>query len=230
MKRAVVAFVVAIVMLLAVLWSNKGLVGSMSFVPQIDDPEKIDKYSHYLEALLTSVDQLVSMLVTVQLSLFVFAGFALNRRLREARIASITLIILGGIFLLTALISLTLGYTTRIQAPYSDPAWDMAFRECTSNFDASINFLGALCGCCCVYDACGALGQECRNQRSGRSSSPGGSTARNLIYRQAKKRRTRLTWEFAAMHMLSIPLSALILVLEMLSAHAKPCQGKELLD
>jgi sporulation protein YlmC with PRC-barrel domain len=32
------------------------------------------------------------------------------------------------------------------------------------------------------------------------------------------------------MHMLSIPLSALILVLEMLSAHAKPCQGKELLD
>lgn len=116
MKRAVVAFVVGIVMLLAVLWSNKGLVGPMSFVPQIDDPEKIDKYSHYLEVLLTSVDQLVSMLVTVQLSLFVFAGFALNRRLRETRIASTTLIILGGIFLLTALMSLTLGYTARLQA------------------------------------------------------------------------------------------------------------------
>jgi hypothetical protein len=116
MKRAVVAFAVALVMLLAVLWSNKGLVGSMSFVPQIDDPEKIDKYSHYLEALLTSVDQLVSMLVTVQLSLFVFAGFALNKRLRETRVASATLVILGGIFLLSALISLTLGYTARIQA------------------------------------------------------------------------------------------------------------------
>jgi hypothetical protein len=116
MKRAVVATSVAIVMLLAVFLSNQWLVGSISFVARQDDPKKIEEYSHYLDALLTSVDQLVSMLVTVQLSLFVLAGFAVNKRLRETRIASPTLIVFGGIFVLTALMSLTLGYTARIQA------------------------------------------------------------------------------------------------------------------
>ena len=81
-----------------------------------NDPAKIEKYSHYLEELLTSVDQVVSMLVTVQLSLFVLGGFALNKRLRETRSASATLIGFGGIFVLTALMSLTLGYTARLQA------------------------------------------------------------------------------------------------------------------
>ena len=116
MKRAAVAVVVAIVMLLAAFLSNMWLVGSIEFATREDDPKKIEEYSHYLVALLTSVDQLVSMLVTVQLSLFVLAGFALNKRLRKTRIASATLIVSGGIFVLTALMSLTLGYTARIQA------------------------------------------------------------------------------------------------------------------
>ena len=109
MKRAAVAVVVAIVMLLAAFLSNMWLVGSIEFATREDDPKKIEEYSHYLVALLTSVDQLVSMLVTVQLSLFVLAGFALNKRLRKTRIASATLIVSGGIFVLTALMSLTLG-------------------------------------------------------------------------------------------------------------------------
>jgi hypothetical protein len=74
MKRAAVAIVVAIAMLLAVVLTNKYLAGSISFSMRQDDPKKIEEYIHYLEALLTSVDQLVSMLVTIQLSLFVLAG------------------------------------------------------------------------------------------------------------------------------------------------------------
>jgi hypothetical protein len=116
MKRAAVAIVVALAMLLAVFLTNKYLVGSISFVARQDDPKQIEEYIHYLEALLTSIDQLVSMLVTIQLSLFVLAGFALNKRLRETHVASVTLISLGSIFMLTALMSLTLGYTARIQA------------------------------------------------------------------------------------------------------------------
>jgi hypothetical protein len=116
MKRAVVAILVAIVMVLAVFSTNRWLAGSISFVAREDDPKKIEEYSHYLETLLTSLDQLLSMLVTVQLSLFVLAGFALNKRLRETRTASATLVAFGGIFVLTAVMSLTLGYTARIQA------------------------------------------------------------------------------------------------------------------
>jgi hypothetical protein len=111
MKRAVAAIFVATVMVLAVYSSNRWLAGSISFVAREDDPKKIEEYSHYLELLLTSVDQLVAMLVTVQLSLFVLAGFALNKRLGETRSASAMIIGLGGIFVLTALMSLTLGYT-----------------------------------------------------------------------------------------------------------------------
>ena len=65
MKRAVVTILVAIAMVLAVFSSNRWLAGSISFAPRQDDPKKIEEYSHYLEALLTSVDQLVSMLMTI---------------------------------------------------------------------------------------------------------------------------------------------------------------------
>lgn len=116
MKRAVVLILVAIAMVLLVFSTNRWLSGSISFAPRQDDPKKIEEYSHYLEALLTSVDQLVSMLVTIQLSLFVLAGFALNKRLGEKVKASATLIGFGGCFMLAALISLTLGYSARIQA------------------------------------------------------------------------------------------------------------------
>lgn len=116
MKRLVVAILVGIVMVLTVFGTNEWLAGSIPFVTPENDPAKIEKYSHYLEELLTSVDQVVSMLVTVQLSLFVLGGFALNKRLRETRSASATLIGFGGIFVLTALMSLTLGYTARLQA------------------------------------------------------------------------------------------------------------------
>ena len=43
------------------------------------------------------------------------AGFALNKRVGENNKASATLIGVGGLFMLTALMSLTLGYTARIQ-------------------------------------------------------------------------------------------------------------------
>lgn len=80
------------------------------------NPEDIEKNVHYLEALLTSTDQLVSMLVTIQISIFVIAGFALNTQVRESKLPSNTTIIFGGLFVIAALMSLTLGYTARIQA------------------------------------------------------------------------------------------------------------------
>ena len=114
-KRAVVTILVAIAMVLAVFSSNRWLAGINIVCPAARRSKKIEEYSHYLEALLTSVDQLVSMLMTIQLSLFVLAGFALNKRVGENNKASATLIGVGGLFMLTALMSLTLGYTARIK-------------------------------------------------------------------------------------------------------------------
>ena len=114
--RPIVSILVAAAIVLAVFAANHWLPGSIPFVSPENDPEKVEKYSHYLEILLASVDQVVSMLVTVQLSLFVLGGFALNKRLGEAHIASGTLLGFGAIFLITAVMSLTLGYTARIQA------------------------------------------------------------------------------------------------------------------
>src|ERR1700722_3863668 len=92
MNRGVIAVLAAILMVFAVFAANQWLQGSLSFAPTESDPEKVDKYSHYLEILLTSVDQLVAMLVTVHLSLFVLGGFAVNKRLGETHRASATLL------------------------------------------------------------------------------------------------------------------------------------------
>jgi hypothetical protein len=115
-KLTVAIFFAIVGMLFAVYFSNAWLAGSISFVAGENNPQKDEGYSRYLEMLLASMDQSVSMLTTVQLSLFVLAGFALNSGLRETRAPSATLIVFGGIFVLTALMSLTLGYTARIQA------------------------------------------------------------------------------------------------------------------
>jgi hypothetical protein len=101
--------------LFAVYFANEFLAGSIPAAMHAN-PETIEKYINYLDALLTSVDQLVSMLVTIQLSLFVLAGFSLNSQLRENRVPSAALVIFDGVFVITALMSLTLGYTARIQA------------------------------------------------------------------------------------------------------------------
>jgi hypothetical protein len=106
---------VAPILFFAVYVANTFLPGSISSAPH-GQPEEIEKYIHYLDSLLTSVDQLVSMLVTIQLSLFIIAGFALNSEVRGVKRPSIFIIVVGGIFVITALMSLTLGYTARIQA------------------------------------------------------------------------------------------------------------------
>jgi hypothetical protein len=85
-KLTVAIFFAIVGMLFAVYFSNAWLAGSISFVAGENNPQKDEGYSHYLEVLLASMDQSVSMLTTVQLSLFVLAGFALNSGLRETRV------------------------------------------------------------------------------------------------------------------------------------------------
>lgn len=82
------------------------------------NPERLhqlDQLGEYLTTALASVDQLVSMLTTVQLSLFVLAGVGLRKTLDGSRRPSAAQIVAGSIFLIFAFSSLTLGYAARMQ-------------------------------------------------------------------------------------------------------------------
>ena len=151
-----VALGAAIVITLAVFSSNWWVAGSIpAFVKGENDPEKIDKYSHYLDTLVTAMDQLVSMLVTVQLSLFVLAGFALNNQLRKIGCPSATLMGFGGIFVLTALMSLTLGYTARIQTLtlIQSGAWHLESAQTTVVSESILVVFSAVAAVCMMLAA-----------------------------------------------------------------------------
>jgi hypothetical protein len=101
------------------LLSNMLLTGNLGSPPFTEtNPERLhqfDQLGEYLTAALASVDQLVSMLTTVQLSLFVLLGVGLRKALDGTQKLSPPQIAVGGIFLIFAFSSLTLGYAARMQ-------------------------------------------------------------------------------------------------------------------
>ncbi len=76
---------------------------------------QLDQLGPYLSAVQASVDQLVSMLTTVQLSLFVLAGVALGKVFSGDRRLSTAETVISALFLIFALASFTLGYAARMQ-------------------------------------------------------------------------------------------------------------------
>jgi hypothetical protein len=101
------------------LLSNMIFTGKLGSPPFTEtNPERLhqfDQLGEYLSATLASVDQLVSMLTTAQLSLFVLAGVGLRKALDGTRRLSAPQIAAGGLFLIFAFSSLTLGYAARMQ-------------------------------------------------------------------------------------------------------------------
>jgi hypothetical protein len=101
------------------LLSNMFLTGNLESPPFTEtDPERLhqfDQLGKYLTAGLASVDQLVSMLTTVQLSLFVLLGVGLRKALDGTQRLTTPQIAVGGIFLIFAFSSPTLGYAARMQ-------------------------------------------------------------------------------------------------------------------
>lgn len=101
------------------LLSNTVFTGKLGSPPFTEtSPERLhqfDQLGEYLTAALASVDQLVSMLTTVQLSLFVLAGVGLRKALDGTRRPSTAQTAAGSLFLIFAFSSLTLGYAARMQ-------------------------------------------------------------------------------------------------------------------
>ncbi len=101
------------------LLSNMVFTGKLGSPPFTEtNPERLhqfDQLGEYLTAALASVNQLVSMLTTVQLSLFVLAGVGLRKALDGTRRPSAAQAAAGSLFLIFAFSSLTLGYAARMQ-------------------------------------------------------------------------------------------------------------------
>jgi hypothetical protein len=101
------------------LLSNMLFTGKLGSPPFTEtNPERLHQFEQlgeYLTAALASVDQLVSMLTTVQLSLFVLAGVGSRKALDGTQRLSAAQIAGGSLFLIFAFSSLTLGYAARMQ-------------------------------------------------------------------------------------------------------------------
>jgi hypothetical protein len=101
------------------LLSNMFLTGNLGSPPfaetNLERLHQFDQMGEYLTAALGSVDQLVSMLTTVQLSLFVLVGVGFRKALDGTQRLSTPQIAIGAIFLIFAFNSLTLGYAARMQ-------------------------------------------------------------------------------------------------------------------
>lgn len=110
----------AIVLIAVVLLSNALFTGKPGARPparvtDLEQLHQLDQLGSYLSAALASVDQLVSMLTTVQLSLFVLVGVGRGKALRGDRRPSVAEIVAGVFFVIFAFASLTLGYAARMQ-------------------------------------------------------------------------------------------------------------------
>lgn len=113
--RAIALFLV----LFLVVWLTiQFLVGpSEVFIPTATTASRsIETISKFMEAGVSSVDQAVSMLTAVQLSVFIVVGFVLRETLTTARRPTPEQIIAAAVFLCCAFASLSLGYGARIQA------------------------------------------------------------------------------------------------------------------
>jgi hypothetical protein len=78
--------------------------------------QRLSQIGPYLSAGLASVDQAVSMLITVQLGLFVLVGFVLRGTLAADHRPTPAQSLAGCVFLVCAFASVTLGYAARMQA------------------------------------------------------------------------------------------------------------------
>jgi hypothetical protein len=109
----------AIVLIAVSLVTNAAFTGKPGSPPvSVTAPDRLrqfDQLGEYLTAALASVDQLVSMLTTVQLSLFVLVGVGLSKVLGGSQRPSAARIGTGSLFLIFAFGSLTLGYAARMQ-------------------------------------------------------------------------------------------------------------------
>lgn len=120
MCRTFVACVVCFVVLILVVLVVKSVFGG-DFGPSIASETKetklhqLDQIGAYLSAILASVDQTVSLLTTVQLSLFVLVGFGLSKPLNGNPRPSKPQVLAGILFVILSFASLTLGYVARIQ-------------------------------------------------------------------------------------------------------------------
>ena len=110
------AFGVFVALFLVVWLTSQFLVGpSETFTPAAKSTSQLDT-SKILATGLASVDQAVSMLTAVQLSVFIVVGFVLRETLTTAQRPTLEQIIAGAVFLGCAFASITLGYGARIQA------------------------------------------------------------------------------------------------------------------
>lgn len=100
----------------AFIWAtNRYLVGSCGFVKIDNGIQSPGEVASHLSALLTSVDQTVSMLITVQLGLFVLVGFVFRELLAKGHRLTWHQSLGGFVFYAAALVSITLGYAARLQ-------------------------------------------------------------------------------------------------------------------
>ena len=106
-----------VVALFLVVWvTSQFLVGpSETFTPATKSASQLDT-SKILATGLASVDQAVSMLTAVQLSVFIVVGFVLREKLTTGQRPTLEQIMAGAVFLGCAFASITLGYGARIQA------------------------------------------------------------------------------------------------------------------
>lgn len=105
--------------LFLVVWlTSQHLVGQSpeAFIPDLKSDERLDRIGEYLSAMVASADQAISMLVTLQLSLFVVVGFVLRDALTTGARPTLAQILLGVVFLGFAFASVTLGYAARMLA------------------------------------------------------------------------------------------------------------------
>jgi hypothetical protein len=112
-----IARAIVLVALFLVVWvTSQFLVGSSEiFTPAASSPS-LETISKLLEAGIASVDQAVSMLTAVQLSVFILVGFVLRGALTTAQRPTLEQMIAGAVFLVCSFASLTLGYGARIQS------------------------------------------------------------------------------------------------------------------
>ena len=111
------AFMLFVVLFLVVWLSSQFLVGqSPIFTSDTKSASQLEIISKNLPTVLASVDQAVSMLTTIQLSVFIVVGFVLKETLTTARRPTWEQTIAGTVFLCCAFASITLGYAARMQA------------------------------------------------------------------------------------------------------------------
>jgi hypothetical protein len=106
-----------LVALALVTLTNRFLIGQShdAFIKALKSDQRLYQVASYLNAGLTSVDQTVSMLITVQLSLFVLVGFVFREPLAKGHRLTRPQTLGSCIFLAAALVSITLGYAARMQ-------------------------------------------------------------------------------------------------------------------